>query len=101
MHTLQSISKLKPWLRDRPAIANLTGQGILVLSNLEMLFAYHVELNQLRTLAADEDRVLLLLPDRRAGGGTDHRVPGNERRRLHAAHQPDGGNHLWEIKDSR
>lgn len=42
--------------------ANLTGGGILVLSYLEMLFAYHIELNLLRTMAADEDRVLLLLP---------------------------------------
>ncbi|MBU4480510.1 hypothetical protein KKG48_03680 [Patescibacteria group bacterium] len=48
--------------------ANLTGKGILVLSNLEMLFAYHIELNLLRTMAADEDRVLLLLPGRRSHG---------------------------------
>jgi hypothetical protein len=48
--------------------ANLTGQGILVLSNMEMLFAYKIELNPLRTLAADEDRVLLLLPGRPSGG---------------------------------
>jgi hypothetical protein len=48
--------------------ANLTGKGILVLSNLEMLFAYHIELNLLQTTAADEDRVLLLLPGRRSRG---------------------------------
>ena len=33
-----------------------------------MLFAYHLELNLLRSLAADEDRVLLLLPGKREGG---------------------------------
>jgi hypothetical protein len=32
------------------------------------MVAYRVELNLLRTLAADDDRVLLLLPGRRDGG---------------------------------
>jgi len=89
--------------------ANLTGKGILVLSNLEMLFAYHIELNLLRTLAADEDRVLLLLPGRRS------------RDRIIMFHEMDQGmpapgaarqagdytlptnliaaNHLWEIRE--
>ena len=40
----------------------------MVLANLEILFAYHLELNLLRTLAADEDRILLLLPGKRSGG---------------------------------
>ena len=39
-------------------------------ANLEMLFAYHIELNLLRTMAADEDRVLLLLPGRRSAAGS-------------------------------
>ncbi len=47
--------------------AHLTGKGLLVLSNLEMLFAYRVELDPLRTLATDEDRILLLLPGKRTG----------------------------------
>jgi hypothetical protein len=46
---------------------HLTGKGLRVLAHLELLFAYRVELNLLRTLAADEDRVLLLLPGRRDG----------------------------------
>ncbi len=46
---------------------HLQGKGLVVLAHLEMLFAYHLELNLLRTLAADEDRVLLLLPGRREG----------------------------------
>ena len=50
--------------------ANLGGKGLLVLSNLEMLFAYHIELNLLRTMAADQDRVLLLLPGRWSRGGS-------------------------------
>ena len=48
--------------------SNLQGKGLIVLSNLEMLFAYHLELNLLRTMATDDDRVLLLLPGHRSGG---------------------------------
>jgi hypothetical protein len=77
---------------------NLTGKGILVLSNLEMLFAYHIELNLLRTMAADEDRILLLLPGRYSFG------------RVNMFHEVSGGdftlptnliakNHFWEIRE--
>ena len=80
------------FLRDR-----LRGKGVLVLSNLEMLFAYHIELNLLRTMAADEDRVLLLLPGKRSSG------------RIVMFHEMKEGeftlpsnliadNHLWEIR---
>ena len=78
--------------------ANLAGKGILVFSNLEMLFAYHVELNLLRTMAADDDRVLLLLPGRRSRG------------RIIMFHEMEGGdytlptnliaeNHLWQVRE--
>jgi hypothetical protein len=78
--------------------ANLTGNGVLVLEKLEMLFAYHIELNLLRTMAADQDRVLLLLPGRRSHG------------RVIMFHETDdvgsftlptnliAENHLWEIR---
>jgi hypothetical protein len=46
---------------------HLRGKGLVVMARLEILFAYRVELNLLRTLATDEDRVLLLLPGRRDG----------------------------------
>ncbi len=48
--------------------SKLHSKGIVVLSNLEMLFAYHLELSHLRTMAADDDRILLLLPGKRIGG---------------------------------
>jgi len=77
---------------------NLTGTSILVLSNLELLFGYHIELNLLRTLAADENRVLLLLPGRRSSG-----------RIIMFPEMDEGGytlptnliaeNHLWEIRE--
>ena len=69
-----------------------------MLSDLEMLFAYNLELNLLRTMAADDDRVLLLLPGRRAGA-----------RVIMFPSWPDGSytlptnliadNHLWELRD--
>lgn len=46
----------------------LAGKGLVVLGHLELVFAYSVELNLLRTLAADDNRVLLLLPGRRESG---------------------------------
>jgi len=77
--------------------SKLRGKGLIILSNLEMLFAYHLELNLLRTMAADDDRILLLLPGRRSGEHItmfpdltegDYVLPGS----LIA------GNHLWELK---
>lgn len=45
----------------------LMEDGLVILSNLELLFAYDVDLNPLRTLATDQQRVILLLPGRRSG----------------------------------
>ena len=66
-------------------------------SQLELFFAYRVELNLLRTLAADDDRVLLLLPGRRDGRGV-----------VMFPDLPEGSytlptnliadNHLWELR---
>ena len=77
--------------------SKLRGKGLVVLANLEMLFAYHLELNLLRTMAADDDRILLLLPGHRTGGNITmfpdldeggYRLPTN----LIAE------NHLWELR---
>jgi hypothetical protein len=76
----------------------LKGKGIVILADLELVFAYGLELSLLRSLAADEDRVLLLLPGRREGSRvvmfaetseTGYELPSN----LIA------DNHLWELKD--
>jgi len=78
--------------------SKLKGKGLVILQDLELVFAYNLELNMLRTLAADADRVLLLLPGRRTGGsitmypdweGGNYRLPTN----LIAE------NHLWELND--
>lgn len=76
--------------------ATLSSGKVVVLSDLEMIFAYNIEMNLLRTMAADENKVLLLLPGKRTGGGIvmfpdaglgDYTLPTN----LIA------DNHLWEI----
>lgn len=80
------------FLRDK-----LRGKGLVVLENLELLFAYSLELNLLRTMAADDDRILLLLPGKRDGSrvimfpdwpDTSYVLPTN----LIAE------NHLWELR---
>lgn len=48
--------------------SKLRAKGLVVLANMELLFACHLELNLLRTMAADEDRIILLLPGKRSGG---------------------------------
>ena len=77
--------------------SKLQGKGLIVLARLEMLFAYHLELNLLRTMAADDDRVLLLLPGKREGGRIimfpeltegSYTLPLN----------PIADNHLWELR---
>src|SRR2546422_7294580 len=40
--------------------SKLRGKGLVVLAHLEMLFAYPLDLSLLRTMAADDYRVLLL-----------------------------------------
>jgi hypothetical protein len=75
----------------------LQGKGLIVLAHLEMLFAYHLELNLLRTMAADDDRVLLLLPGNREGGRVimfPETAEGNYTLPLNLI----ADNHLWELK---
>jgi len=76
----------------------LSNGGIVILSDLELLFTYNTEMNLLRTLATDDSKLLLLLPGRRSGGRIvmfheagegDYTLPTN----LIA------DNHLWEIGD--
>jgi hypothetical protein len=79
-----------------------------------MLFAYHLELNLLRTLAADDNRILLLLPGKRERGKiilfpdlghglTQINVyPGSSVSDEGSYTLPSNliaENHLWELKD--
>ncbi len=77
----------------------LKNHTLLILKQLELLFAYSLELSVLRTRASNQDHILLLLPGERRGeqliifheaGAQFHRsIPGN----LIA------NNHLWELTD--
>ncbi|HUT56934.1 MAG TPA: hypothetical protein VNA25_03550 [Phycisphaerae bacterium] len=78
--------------------SKLKGKGLVVLASLEMIFAYHLELNILRTLAADEDRVLLLLPGRRSGGRIIM-FPNMEEGNYALPTNLIAEDHLWELKD--
>jgi hypothetical protein len=78
--------------------SELNKKDLIVLSGLEMIFIYNVELNLLRTMATDNKRVILLLPGKRDRGEIlmyldsspgEYKLPSN----LLA------DNHLWEVTD--
>lgn len=79
------------FLRNR-----LKARRLVVLSELELLFAYGIDLGLLRVLSTDEQRIILLLPGRRSRGRVvmfpDH---GDEFLTLPTNLVAD--NHLWEV----
>lgn len=76
----------------------LKAKGLLVLANFEMIFAYHLELNLLRTMAADDYRILLLLPAKRERGRIVM-FPGLDQGSYMLPTNLIAENHLWEIKN--
>lgn len=78
--------------------AELTGRGLVVLTSLEMVFAYRVELNLLRTLATDDDRVLLFLPGRRERGQIIMYPDATEGSYVLPPNLI-ADNHLWELRE--
>lgn len=73
-------------------------QDIIILANVELLFAYNLELSIMRTLATDEKRIILLLPAKKEAGkiimfpdlkNSEYTLPTN----LIA------DNHIWQLKD--
>ena len=71
--------------------------GLVALSELEMLFAYRIELSLLRSLAADENRILLLLPGRRESGRVIM-FPDWDERGYTLPTNLIADNHLWELR---
>jgi hypothetical protein len=78
--------------------SELNKKDLIVLTGLELIFIYNVELNLLRTMATDNKRVILLLPGKRDRGEIlmylgsspgEYKLPSN----LLA------DNHLWEVTD--
>lgn len=78
--------------------SKLRGKGLIILESLEMLFAYHLELNLLRTMAADDDRILLLLAGRRSSGKIIM-FPDLEEGSYTLPTNLVAADHLWELKD--
>ena len=83
----------------------LKQDGLLVLAELELLFAYNLELSNLRTLATDGQRIILLLPGKREGGRiilfpeiSDGRSADCEGSEYTLPSQLVAENHLWELK---
>jgi len=79
--------------------SHLQTSGFVVLSNLEMLFAYGVDLDILRTLATDDHRLLLLLPGRRSGEKVVL-FPGDDSMSYSLPTNLIAANHLWELAES-
>jgi hypothetical protein len=69
-------------------------QGTLVLSGLEILFAYRLELAPLRTLSRDDHRAILLLPGHR-GGQRVTMYPDADEGSYQLPNQLIAENHLW------
>ena len=78
--------------------SQLGKSNLVVLSSLEMLFAYNLELNLLRTMAADEHRILLLLPGKRSGGRIVM-FPDQEEASYMLPTNLVADNHMWEITE--
>ena len=70
---------------------------LVALSELEMLFAYRIELSLLRSLAADENRILLLLPGRRESGRVIM-FPDWDEGSYSLPTNLIAENHLWELR---
>src|SRR5262249_4160128 len=84
---------------DRLVAEKLNGNAFLALKNLEVLFAYDLELNCLRIRAANQKHVLVLLPGERIGDRITlfHEAPQNNHRTLPTNLVPE--NHLWELSE--
>lgn len=77
----------------------LRNHHFLILKQLELLFAYALDLNVLRIRAANQNHILLLLPGERRG---DHVILFHESgSRFQRTIPPNliADNHLWELKD--
>ena len=79
--------------------SGLGDHDVLVLSGLEMLFAYHIELNLLRTLATDDKRIILLLPGKRNRQGEVEMFAGLTDQVYILPTNFIAENHMWELSD--
>jgi hypothetical protein len=84
---------------DALVAEKLNGRSFLALKNLEILFAYDLELNCLRIRATNQKHILILLPGEKVGDRITlfHEAPSNNHRTLPTNLVPE--NHLWELNE--
>jgi hypothetical protein len=84
---------------DALVAEKLNGGSFVALKNLEILFAYDLELNCLRIRAANQKHILLLLPGEKVGDRITlfHEAPQNYHRTLPQTYVQE--NHLWELSE--
>ena len=84
---------------DALVAEKLSAGSFLAVKNLEMLFAYDLELNCLRIRATNQKHILLLLPGEVVGDRITlfHEAPQNNHRTLPTNLVPE--NHLWELSE--
>ena len=86
--------KLDALIADR-----LEQSSFLAVKNLELLFAYDIELNGFRIRATNQKHVLLLLPGEKVADRITlfHEAPASNHRTLPMNLVPE--NHLWELAE--
>jgi hypothetical protein len=84
---------------DALVAEKLSSGFLLALKNLELLFAYDLELNCLRIRATNQKHILILLPGDKVGDRITlfHEAPSNNHRTLPTNLVPE--NHLWELSE--
>jgi hypothetical protein len=84
---------------DALVAEKLEAGSFLALKNLELLFAYDLELNCLRIRAVNQKHILILLPGERVGDRITlfHEALPRNHRTLPTNLVPE--NHLWELSE--
>jgi hypothetical protein len=84
---------------DALVAEKLKEESFLALKNLELLFAYDLELNCLRIRATNQKHILILAPGERVGDRITlfHEAPAKNHRTLPINLVPE--NHLWELNE--
>jgi hypothetical protein len=84
---------------DTLVAEKLNGSSFLALKNVELLFAYDLELHCLRIRATNQKHVLLLLPGQTVGDRVVlfHEAPEKYHRTLPSTYVQE--NHLWELTE--
>ena len=78
----------------------LEGEHFLILKQIELLFAYSLDLQTIRARATNQNHILLLLPGERRGDHIALFTEANARFQRELPYQLIAENHLWELEDA-